>query len=214
MTVIPYADAEEYLGATGPTHVGVLVQDGASIEAAMAQVQQVITPFPGVIVYHYDNYFDPLADMVHRLELLLDGLLMLAVIIGALGMVNATVVNVAERRREIGLLRAVGATRAQVRRSVVAEAALSGLIAALAAGGLGLLMLVVWVALILPNGTASVGVRSDWTTVQIVVLPALRDLLLAWAVALIGGPLVAGLAAYLPARTAAGMSVVEATRYE
>jgi ABC-type lipoprotein release transport system permease subunit len=75
-------------------------------------------------------------------------------------------------------------------------------------------MLVVWVALILPNGTASVGVRSDWTTVQIVVLPALRDLLLAWAVALIGGPLVAGLAAYLPARTAAGMSVVEATRYE
>ena len=35
-----------------------------------------------------------------------------------------------------------------------------------------------------------------------------------WAAALIGGPLVAALAAYLPARTAAAMNVVEATRWE
>ncbi len=216
MTVMAYDDAVAYLGATGPTHIGIVAQDRTAVEAALDEVRQAIAPFAGegVIAYRYDNPFDPLADMVGRLERLIDGLLLLAVVIAALGVVNATVVNVAERRREIGLLRAVGATRGQVRRAVAAEAALLGLIAAVIAGGLGLLMLVVWVVLTLPNGTASVGVRPDWTTVQMVALAAGRDLALAWAAALIGGPLVAGLAAYLPARAAAGMNVVEATRWE
>jgi putative ABC transport system permease protein len=216
MTVVPYDDAAAYLGATGPTHIGIVARDRAGVEAALDQVRQAIAPFAGrgVVAYHYDNPFDPLAGMVGRLERLIDGLLLLAVAVAALGVVNATVVNVAERRREIGLLRAVGATRGQVRRAVVAEAALLGLIAAIIAGGLGVLMLLVWVVLTLPNGTASVGVRPDWTTVQMVVLAAGRDLALAWAAALIGGPLVAGLAAYLPARAAAALNVVEATRYE
>jgi putative ABC transport system permease protein len=216
MTVVPYDDAAAYLGATGPTHIGIVARDRAGIEAALAQVRQAIAPFVGhgVIAYHYDNPFDPLAGMVGRLERLIDGLLLLAVAVAALGVVNATVVNVAERRREIGLLRAVGATCGQVRRAVVAEAALLGLIAAIVAGGLGVLMLLEWVVLTLPNGTASVGVRPDWTTIQMVVLAAGRDLALAWVAALIGGPLVAGLAAYLPARTAAALDIVAATRYE
>ena len=216
MTVVPYDVAAAYLGATGPTHIGIVARDRTGVEAAVEQVRQAIAPFApsGVIAYHYDNFFDPLASMVGRLERLIDGLLLLAVAIAALGVVNATVVNVAERRREIGLLRAVGATRGQVHRSVVAEAALLGLMAAIVAGGLGVLMLFVWVVLTLPNGTTSVGVRPDWTTIQMVALAAGRDLGLAWAATLIGGPLVAGLAAYLPARAAAGMNVVEATRYE
>ena len=216
MTVVPYDDAVAYLGAAGPTHIGIVARDRTAVEAALAQVRQAIAPFAssGVIAYDYDNFFDPLAGMVGRLERLIDGLLLLAVVIAALGVVNATVANVAERRREIGLLRAVGATRGQVRRAVVTEAALLGLIAAIIAGGLGLLMLLVWLVLTLPNGTASVGVRPDWTTVQMVALAAGRDLGLAWVAALVGGPLIAALAAYLPARAAAMMNVVEATRYE
>ncbi|MBN1135835.1 MAG: ABC transporter permease [Anaerolineae bacterium] len=216
MTVMPYDQAVTYLGATGPTHIGIVARDRSGVDAALAQVRQAISPFAaqGVIAYHYDNFFDPLTAMVGRLERLIDGLLLLAVAVAGLGVVNATVVNVAERRREIGLLRAVGATRGQVRRAVVAEAALLGLIAAIIAGGLGLLMLFAWLVLTLPNGTTSVGVRPDWTTVQMVALAAGRDLGMAWAAALIGGPLVAGLAAYLPARAAAAMNVVEAARYE
>jgi len=216
MTVVPYDDAVAYLGATGSTHIGIVARDRTAVEAALAQVRQAIAPFApsGVIAYHYDNPFDPLAGMVGKLERLIDGLLLLAVAIAALGVVNATVANVAERRREIGLLRAVGTTRGQVRQAMVAEAALLGLIAAIIAGGLAMLMLAVWLALTLPNGTASVGVRPDWTTIQMVALAAGRDLALAWAAALIGGPLVAGLAAYLPARAAAGTNVVDATRYE
>ena len=216
MTVVPYDDAAAYLGATGPTHIGIVAQDRAGVEAAMEQVRQAIAPFApsGVIAYHYDNFFDPLASMVGRLERLIDGLLLLAVAIAALGVVNATVVNVAERRREIGLLRAVGATRGQVRRAVVAEAALLGLMAAIIAGGLGRAD-AVRVGSADPAQRDGVGRRP----------PRLDDDPdggaggrarpgLAWAVALIGGPLVAGMAAYLPARAAAALNVVEATRYE
>ena len=124
------------------------------------------------------------------------------------------VINVTERRREIGLLRAVGATQRQVRRSVVAEAALVGLLAAVVAGGLGLSMLFIYGILILPNGTASLGVRADWETLRLTMGAGLRDWGLAAVVSLLFGPLVAALAAYYPARQAAAMNVVEATRSE
>src|SRR5262249_30987986 len=47
-------------------------------------------------------------------------------LVAALGVVMALLISVLQRRRELGLLRAVGATRAQVLRSVLAEAALMG----------------------------------------------------------------------------------------
>jgi len=146
--------------------------------------------------------------------MLLDGLLLLAVMVAALGVVNTVVISVAERRREIGLLRAVGATRRQVQQAIVAEAAGLGLLAALVAAGLGLLTLLSWGLLVLPNGTASVGVRPDWETVRLTVGAGLGDWARATAVALLFGPLVAGLAAVLPARRAAALKVVEAVRSE
>ncbi len=214
MTVFPYADGETYFGVTTPTHLGIVVSEGQDVQAALAQVQAAIEPFPQMTLYNYDNKFEPLLEMVDQLELVLDALLLLAVAVAALGVVNTMVINVTERQREIGLLRAVGATRRQVRRVVVAEAATLGLIAALVASGLGLLMLLAWGALVLPNGTTSIGVRPDWDTIRLTMGAGLRDLGLAAAVSLIFGPLVAGLAAYYPARRAAALEVIEATRSE
>ncbi|MFQ5578842.1 MAG: FtsX-like permease family protein, partial [Anaerolineae bacterium] len=166
MPIFPYADGETYFNVTAPSHLGIVVPQGQNIEAALAQVRQAIEPFPEMTLSSdYGNPFDPLAAMVGRLELLLNALLLLAVVVAALGVVNTMVINVTERGREIGLLRAVGATQRQVRRAVVAEAATLGLLAALAAGGLSLLMLLTWGLLVLPNGTASIGVRPDWETI-------------------------------------------------
>jgi putative ABC transport system permease protein len=66
-----------------------------------------------------------------ELELMTYSLLVLAILAAALGMVNTVMMSVSERRRELGLLRVVGATRRQVIRVVLGEAALMGL-----AGGL------------------------------------------------------------------------------
>ncbi|MBN1579169.1 MAG: ABC transporter permease, partial [Anaerolineae bacterium] len=214
MTVLSYADGETYFEVTKPSFLGVVVSERKNLEEALAQVKNAIAPFPEITLLDYSESLDPVVDMIGRLELLLDGLLMLSVIVAALGVVNTMVINVTERRREIGLLRAVGATQRQVRRSVMAEAALVGLLAAVVASMLGLLMLLTYGVLVLPNGTASVGVRADWETIRLTIGAGLRDWGLAAIVSLLFGPLVAAWAAYYPAKQAASMDVVEATRSE
>ncbi|MFN8148628.1 MAG: FtsX-like permease family protein [Candidatus Nanopelagicales bacterium] len=65
-------------------------------------------------------------------------LLALAVIVAFLGIVNTLALSVHERRREVGLLRAVGTSRPQVRRMVVLEAVLISLFGAALGVALGL----------------------------------------------------------------------------
>ncbi|MBN1658548.1 MAG: FtsX-like permease family protein [Anaerolineae bacterium] len=216
MPVLAYADCEADFRVTSPSFLGLVVpgDDPERTAAVLAQVAQVVAPHDGVVLLDLHASLDPVVEMVTRLEVLLDGLLLLAVVVAALGVVNTVVINVAERRREIGLLRAVGATQRQVRQAIVAEAAVVGLLAAVVAGALGLLMLLTWGAVVLPNGTESVGVRADPETVRLTVGAGLGDWAAAAAVALAFGPLVAGLAAYVPARRAAAADVVAATRSE
>jgi putative ABC transport system permease protein len=214
MTVLPYVDGETYFGSTKPSFLGVVVIDRKNIATVLTEVESHLSAFPLVTLLDYDESLDPVVDMIARLELLIDGLLLLSVVVAALGVVNTMVINVAERRREIGLLRAVGATQQQVRRSVTAEAVMVGLLASAIASGLGLLMLLTYGVLILPNGTVSVGVRADWETIRLTLGAGLRDWSLAAMVSLLFGPLVAALAAYYPAKRAAAMDVVQATRSE
>ena len=215
MPVLSYADCEADFGATSPSFLGLVVSGGDERTAAvLAQVAQVLASHDGVALLDLHTSLDPVVDMVTRLEVLLDGLLLLAVAVSALGVVNTVAINVAERRREIGLLRAVGATQRQVRQAIVAEAAALGLMAAAVAGVLGLLMLLTWGVVVLPHGTESVGVRADWETVRLTMGAGLADWAVAAAMALVFGPLVAGLAAYVPARRAAAADVVAATRSE
>ncbi|MFO0876638.1 MAG: FtsX-like permease family protein [Gemmataceae bacterium] len=61
-------------------------------------------------------------------------------LVALLGVVTALFISVLQRRRELGLLRAVGATRAQILRSVLAEAVLMGLVGAMVGFAIGLLL--------------------------------------------------------------------------
>jgi putative ABC transport system permease protein len=215
MPVFAYADGEADFEVANPSYLGLFAAgDGEERATVLAQVEQLLLPYPGTGLLDRRASLDPVVDMVTRLEVLLDGLLLLAVTVAALGVVNTVVINVAERRREIGLLRAVGATRRQVQAAIVAEAAALGLMAAVVAAVLGLLMLLTWSAAVLPNGTESVGVRADWQTVRATLGAGLGDWAAAAAVALVFGPLVAGLAAWVPARRAAAAGIVAATRSE
>ena len=72
---------------------------------------------------------------------------MIAVLVAALGIVNTLTVGVLERVREIGVLRASGMTRTQVRRTVVVEAGILGIVGAvlgIATGLIAAALLVVW----------------------------------------------------------------------
>ncbi|MFT3855244.1 MAG: ABC transporter permease [Ilumatobacteraceae bacterium] len=66
----------------------------------------------------------------------------LALLIGAVAITNATLLNIIERRPEIGLRRALGATRGHITRQITLEAALTGTLAGILGATLGLLAVV------------------------------------------------------------------------
>ena len=122
----------------------------------------------------------------------------MAVLIAALGIVNTLTMNVIERVREIGILRAAGMTRRQVWRSVVVEAGVLGLAGALLGIVLGLV--VGGLMVVLAGGRIDLGGGMPW--------PIDRSSRVVLGVA------VAMLAAAYPARIASRLSIVRAVQYE
>ena len=128
---------------------------------------------------------------------LFDALAMVAVLVAALGIVNTLTMNVIERVREIGILRAAGMTRRQVWRSVVVEAGILGLVGALMGVAAGLV--IGFVMVVLAGGRADLAGIVPWAIV---------------ATAFVLGVAVAMLAAAYPARIASRISIVRAVQYE
>ena len=214
MAILPFSAGEQYFDATEPSFIGLLIPDSQDAEQVMTAVEAIVNQYPEYAIFHVDDMIDPVMAAMSQLQQTLTALLSMAVIVAALGVVNTMVVNVAERRREIGMFRAVGATRRQVRQTVIAEAATLGFIAALIAALFSFLLIGLLALLFIPNGYASMGVIVDAALWQEAYGPALRDMGWATAVSLILGPIIAGLAAYYPARQAAAVNIVEATRSE
>jgi len=132
------------------------------------------------------------------LTLLLQALGGVGVAVAVLGIVNTMLVSVAEGRHELALLRSIGMTRRQLRRLVIAEAAMLGIAGAVVGILLGALGLV---ALLRATATA--------TLQPVLVVPWL-------ALAVVAGGLVlaAVVAALGPARQATSGSIVEALRID
>ena len=78
------------------------------------------------------------AKQVNQLLAIIFALLALAVIIAVLGIINTLALSVVERRREIGMLRAVGMQRPQVRRTIYLESLLISVFGAVLGLGLGI----------------------------------------------------------------------------
>ena len=128
---------------------------------------------------------------------LFDVLALVAVVVAALGIVNTLTMNVFERVREIGVLRAAGMTRRQVWRSVVVEAGITGLVGAICGVLAGLVV----------GGLMVVLAGGRWEFATAVPWPAVGA-----AFAL--GVLLAMVAAAYPAALASGVSIVRAVGYE
>lgn len=126
--------------------------------------------------------------------------LFLALLVAFLGIVTALLISVAERTREIGILKALGALPSQLARSIVLEAlllALVGLVLALPAGNL--------FASFMEGPLAEL--FTGWIMPHFYPWEILVQLLVAL-------PLISALAAWIPARQAGRMKIVEAIEYE
>jgi putative ABC transport system permease protein len=123
----------------------------------------------------------------------------IAVLVGILGIINTLTMSVMERTREIGVLRALGASRWRVRRTMADESLLVSLAGTLAGIGAGLAIGVVWV----------LGMRASSFPGMSMHLPV--GMLLSLAVL---GVVIGVVASILPARRAARLDPLAALRYE
>ena len=105
--------------------------DGADEAATTAAVEKSLTPFPEAKVQTKAEYKDSFAQMLNSILYLLYLLLALTVIISLFGIVNTMALSVFERTREIGMLRAIGTTRRQLRRMIRYESVITGIIGGL-----------------------------------------------------------------------------------
>ena len=128
-----------------------------------------------------------------------DVLAVISILVASLGVVNTLTMNVLERTREIGMLRAIGFTRGQVVRMILAEAGLMGLVG----GALGIVFGILLTRIFLFGMTAMSGYKLTY------VLPV-RGIVVGLVVAV----LISQLAALLPAMRAAKTRILEAIQYE
>jgi putative ABC transport system permease protein len=182
-----------------PADVNLLIDlaDGVPIEAGEAAVQRVADRFGAPDVQTNQEFTQSIAGEINQLLTVVDMLLVLAIVIALMGIADTLSLSIHERTRELGLLRAVGQTRAQTRTMVRGEALTVGLFGTV--GGLGLGLFLGWA---LVSALASEGFGSF----------AVPTLSLAVVLAL--GALVGVVAAVRPAHRAARMNVLSAIATE
>jgi putative ABC transport system permease protein len=169
------------------------IADDASPAAAEAFVAELSEQFPNAFVETAAEFQDRVAGMIDDILMMVNVIVALAVVIALIGIANTLALSVFERTHELGLLRAVGMTRRQLRRMVRYEAALVAVFGAALGVGLGLVF-GLGVTSILPSTIASSFAVPVSQIVSVVLVAALAGVLAAW----------------LPARRAGRLDVLSA----
>ncbi|WP_255950295.1 ABC transporter permease [Streptomyces odontomachi] len=112
-------------------------EDGKE-KQAYAALKHALAPYPQYKVQDQTDFKKDLKDQIGQLLNLVYGLLALAIIVAVLGVVNTLALSVVERTREIGLMRAIGLSRRQLRRMIRLESVVIALFGALLGLGLGM----------------------------------------------------------------------------
>ncbi|MFI6935688.1 ABC transporter permease [Streptomyces sp. NPDC050287] len=107
-------------------------------EQAYAALKKTLHGYPQYQVRDQTDYKQELKDQIGQLLNMVYGLLALAIIVAVLGVVNTLALSVVERTREIGLMRAIGLSRRQLRRMIRMESVVIALFGALLGLGLGM----------------------------------------------------------------------------
>ncbi|MGW3492514.1 ABC transporter permease [Streptomyces sp. NPDC001020] len=188
-TVAKYVPADKM-----PLDLMVLAtaKDGQQ-EAAYKALKSALHEYPQYTVRDQTDYKKALQDQIGQMLNMIYGLLALAIIVAVLGVVNTLALSVVERTREIGLMRAIGLSRRQLRRMIRLESVVIAVFGALLGLGLGM----VW-------GT---------TTHKLLALEGFETLDIPWPTityVFIGSAFVGLFAALVPAFRAGRMNVLNA----
>lgn len=172
----------------------LLRTDGS--DGVQGRVQRALADFPTQKVQTKSQYLDTINGQVNQIVTLFYGLLAMSVIISIFGIVNTLVLSVHERTREIGMLRAIGATRRQLGQMVRYESVITAVIGGVLGTVVGIGMGYVIVTLFGDDGL-------------VFSLPWMQ-----FGIFLVLAVVVGMVAAVLPARRAARTRILEAIQNE
>ncbi|HXH97090.1 MAG TPA: FtsX-like permease family protein, partial [Gaiellaceae bacterium] len=178
-----------------PQNVYTFVDVTGGVTAANTEkLTNALKPYPDAKIATESQFKHNQEQGIDMLLNLLYVLLSLSIVISLFGIVNTLVLTVFERTRELGMLRAVGMTRRQLRRMIRHESIVTALIGASLAIPLGIVL-----ALMVGKAIEYPAFTIPWSRIVVFVVAAV----------------IAGiLAAIFPARRAARLNVLEALQYE
>jgi len=184
-------------GARQPSMTFIRLAPGANAERVKDEIsRRVDRRFPTVDTLNQQELKDNQEESIQQVVNLFYAMLALAIVISLLGIITTLVLSIHERTRELGMLRAVGMTRRQVRRLVRYESVITALIGAVLGTILGIIF-----ATLVSRPLADEGFELAYpvgTLLLLLVLAALAGVL----------------AAIWPARRAARLDVLQALAYE
>ncbi|MDQ4090216.1 MAG: ABC transporter permease [Actinomycetota bacterium] len=172
-------------------------RDGVTPAAARAAVERVTDEFPNVEVRDQAEFKQQQEDQVNQILGLVTALLALSIIIALFGIINTLALSIFERTRELGLLRAVGMSRRQVRSMIRGESVIIAVMGAILGLAVGVLFGYAVVLALADEGIGEVVIPGG-QLVTYVILAGIAGVL----------------AAVFPARRAARLDVLAAISRE
>ena len=195
--LITQAEMAREFGQTQDTIDFVQLKPGADPAEVQAILSKgVETAFPVAEVLNQQELKESREEQVDQLVNLVYALLLLAIVISLFGIANTLALSIHERTRELGMLRAIGMSRRQVRTLIRYEAVITALIGAILGMALGLVF-----AALIAQPLKDEGFTLSYPVGSLVVLLVLSGL--------------AGVVAAIPpARRASRLDVLESLQYE
>jgi putative ABC transport system permease protein len=197
--VMSYADGQRFLNAGPASTIAVALRDGADRAAVTQTIQSQLGSQVTLLVNDADDIRSDFRAQLGGVVGPVLVLLAVGVVIGLIGLANALAMAMMERYREIGLLRAIGARRRQLRVMALVESSMMVLVALVIAVPLGLLLLGLIVL-----GTDDVVFNTIHYHLPWSYLPVVA----------VTGVVIAGVSSLWPARHAARLEIDSALRFE
>ncbi len=190
-----------FFGEENPTEIVVKVTNRSDINATVSRIERVLERAHGekdFQVMSTENIIESAGNVLAIIQIVLIGLAAISLLVGGIGIMNTMLMSVMERTKEIGVMKAIGATNERVLSIFLMEAGLIGLAGGIIGAFFGYL-----ISLFVSVISSSFGFALPFTVDPIVLIGALA---FAMVVGMLSG--------FFPARHAAMLDPVEALRYE